>query len=50
MRRRFSFIGIVAIVAVVGLYGTSPLLGQSQEELAKQLSNPVAALISLPLQ
>jgi hypothetical protein len=40
----------VAILSVLELCGTSPLLGQSQEELAKQLSNPVASLISFPLQ
>lgn len=49
--RHKKIVGIAAIVAVWGLNTLSPLGAQeSSEDLARQLANPIASLISLPLQ
>jgi hypothetical protein len=45
------FVPASRLVAAAGLMaGTSNALAQSQQELAKKLANPVAALISVPFQ
>jgi hypothetical protein len=50
MRNGPSIIGRVAILALFGFAVTAPALAQTPEELAKKLANPVASLISLPIQ
>ena len=50
MKKKLPLIGMTAMLTIFSLVGTNPLFSQSEEELAMQLSNPVAALISLPLQ
>jgi hypothetical protein len=40
----------LVIVLLVGLLMSTPAFGGEEEDLAKKLSNPVAALISVPIQ
>jgi hypothetical protein len=51
MKKRQLAVMTLAILAVFGLSGTTPAqTQQSAEELAKKLANPVASLISFPLE
>jgi len=48
MQISHPLVGLIAILSFAAISGAA--FGQSQEELAKQLANPISSLISVPLQ